>query len=148
MCARRVGGFLFLMFLCVCAGMLVLLNLPKAPAPPTPAPAIVRITHTDAPATSAAAPRPSAASPAPTRPTCGQPIAFPRPPGDNGRGVHWCPATRHFKAATDRLVTEVVSMGLKWVVLVEGIDSWDFDHALREEDAYLIWHLQSQGIMP
>jgi len=148
MCAKRVGAFLFLVLLCVCAGMLVLINLPRVATTPTPAPAIVRVTHTAAPMASAVPPPPPAASLAPSRPTCGQPITFPRPPGDNGRGVHWCPATRHSKAATDRLVSEVVSMGLKWVVLVEGIDSWDFDHALREEDAYLIWHLQSQGIMP
>ena len=80
---------------------------------------------------------------------CGLPqTSLPRPAGANRRGVHWCPATRHTTASTDRLVAAARDLQLKWAVVVFGLDSWNFQDPYAGEDAHLIRALQAAGIMP
>lgn len=68
--------------------------------------------------------------------------AYPRPPADNGLGVHW---STHLYAqsdeATSYFVSELARMNVKWVkLLVDGLDNRDYDHTIDE--------LVSRGIMP
>ncbi|MCB0209321.1 MAG: PT domain-containing protein [Anaerolineae bacterium] len=55
--------------------------------------------------------------------------AYPRPPEDNGLGIHW---STHLYAqsdeATDYFVNELVEMNIKWVkLLVDGLTNRDYD---------------------
>lgn len=76
-------------------------------------------------------------------PTAPLPLsAFPRPPGDNGLGVHW---STHLYGqsdeATSYFVSELTRMNIKWVKLLnDGTASRNYDHTVDE--------LVSQGIMP
>jgi hypothetical protein len=79
-------------------------------------------------------------SPFPSRPI---PIdAYPRPPNDNGLGVHW---STHLYAqsdeATSYFVSELVRMNIKWVKLLsDGTSNRDYDHTIDE--------LVTRDIMP
>ncbi|MDX1689195.1 MAG: hypothetical protein R3248_14525, partial [Candidatus Promineifilaceae bacterium] len=67
--------------------------------------------------------------------------AFPRPPGDNGWGVHWIPTVKQEPAVVDRFVAEVVKMHIKWVVFLnDGTNVGDND--------YLVRKLVANDIMP
>jgi hypothetical protein len=67
--------------------------------------------------------------------------AFPRPPGDNGWGMHWIPTTSQDREAVDRFVEQVVAMHVKWVVFLnEGSNTGDND--------YLVSRLVNSRIMP
>ncbi|HEX9926516.1 MAG TPA: hypothetical protein VGD99_27955, partial [Anaerolineae bacterium] len=68
--------------------------------------------------------------------------AFPRPPDDNGLGVHW---STHLYAqsdeATSYFVSELVRMNVKWVkLLVDSTRGRDYDDTIEE--------LVDRGIMP
>lgn len=67
--------------------------------------------------------------------------AFPRPPGDNGWGMHWIPTVKQEPAVVDRFVAEVVRMHIKWVVFLnDGTNVGDND--------YLVRRLTANNIMP
>jgi hypothetical protein len=87
-------------------------------------------------------------SPQPTHTTSPFPAAplplsrYPRPPDDNGLGVHW---STHLHAqseeATSYFVSELVRMNIRWVKLInDGTKGRDYDHTVDE--------LVSRGIMP
>ena len=66
---------------------------------------------------------------------------FPRPAGDNGRGVHWIPTLSSDARTIDRFVQSAADMGMKWVVFLnEGTNVADND--------YLVKRLTDKGIMP
>jgi len=67
---------------------------------------------------------------------------FPRPPQDNGWGVHW--STGLFgqpPSVVDRYITELESLNIRWVKIVQG-DTPKVAHP------YLIRRLVAAGIMP
>ena len=68
--------------------------------------------------------------------------AFPRPPQDNGLGVHW---STHLYAqsaeATSYFVSELARMNIRWVKLLnDGTRGREYDHTIEE--------LVARGIMP
>ncbi len=66
---------------------------------------------------------------------------FPRPVGDNGRGIHWVPITSTSNAVVDRFVKEAKDMKIKWMVFLnDGTKIGDND--------YLVKKLVANGIMP
>lgn len=66
---------------------------------------------------------------------------FPRPAGDNGRGMHWIPTVSQSQGVVDRFVRELQEMKIKWaVILNEGADT--------ERNDYLVERLTQAGIMP
>lgn len=67
--------------------------------------------------------------------------AFPRPPGDNGWGMHWIPTTSQERGVVDRFVAEMVRMNIKWVVFLNASGS------IGDND-YLVDKLVANGIMP
>ncbi len=67
--------------------------------------------------------------------------AFPRPPADNGWGMHWIPTVKQDAATVDRFVNEVVRMHIKWVVFLN-------DGANIGDNDYLVERLTAHGIMP
>jgi len=78
--------------------------------------------------------------PFPTRPL---PLdAFPRPPGDNGLGVHWSTYLYGQSAElTDYFVSELLAMNVKWVKLLnEGVSGRYYDDTVER--------LVAAGIMP
>jgi len=69
--------------------------------------------------------------------------AFPRPQADNGRGVHWIPTTVQSKEVVNRFVPEVQAMGMRWVVILNGLNDWD-----QFGNDYLVQRLVAAGIEP
>jgi hypothetical protein len=67
--------------------------------------------------------------------------AYPHPPGDNGRGVHWIPTTKQSNDVVDRFVAEAQRMGVKWVTFLN-------DGASVGQNDYLVNKLVSAGIEP
>lgn len=66
---------------------------------------------------------------------------YPRPLGDNGRGMHWVPTTSSSKEVVDRFVGEARDMKIKWMVILnDGTDATKND--------YLVSKLVENGIMP
>jgi len=66
---------------------------------------------------------------------------FPKPPGDNGRGMHWIPTTFSSPDVVDRFVREAKEMHIKWMVFLnDGTKIGDND--------YLVKKLVENGIMP
>ncbi|MEW5958830.1 MAG: hypothetical protein AB1801_13945, partial [Chloroflexota bacterium] len=68
--------------------------------------------------------------------------AYPRPPADNGLGVHW---STHLYAQSDEatgyFVSELTRLNIKWVkLLVDGLNNRDYDRTIDE--------LVSRDIMP
>ena len=100
-----------------------------------------------APTAAAAVPSPTP-TPLPTGPKSEFPAgplplsAYPRPPNDNGLGVHW---STHLYAqsdeATSYFVSELGRMNVKWVKLLnDGTQGREYDHTVDE--------LAGAGIMP
>jgi len=89
-------------------------------------------------------PGPIAAIPAPAGAADLTPLGledFPRPVGDNGRGVHWIPTLHSTPETVDRFVQKAADMHMKWVVLLnDGVSIGDND--------YLVKRLVANGIMP
>lgn len=68
-------------------------------------------------------------------------VSFPRPPADNGWGIHWIPTVKQEPAVVDRFVAEVNRMHIKWVVFLnDGTNVGDND--------YLVRQLVARNIMP
>jgi hypothetical protein len=68
--------------------------------------------------------------------------SYPRPPQDNGRGVHYAPAiVAQSQDKVDFFVREMVDMNMKWVKLIQG-------DAPKVEHEYLIRQLVANGIEP
>jgi hypothetical protein len=101
------------------------------------------------PVAAAAAPVGMAAPLAPARPTSAlaatsRPMRldeFPRPAGDNGRGIHWVPTGSQPKEVIDRFVREAREMKITWVTFLND------DSAVGTND-YLVQQLVANGIMP
>ena len=68
---------------------------------------------------------------------------FPRPQGDNGRGIHWFPTLSQKRQVVDRFVPELQSMHVRWVVVLQGLEEWNLD-----ANDYLIDQLNAAGIVP
>lgn len=66
---------------------------------------------------------------------------FPKPPGDNGRGMHWVPITHTAEDVVDRFVKEAREMKIKWMVILN-------DDANIGGNDYLVRRLVENGIMP
>lgn len=94
-----------------------------------------------------ATPIASPARPQASRPVdipAGRPLTladYPRPPEDNGRGMHWIPTLRSDKSTVDRFVREMVDMKIKWAVILND------DCNIGDND-YLVQQLVANGIMP
>ena len=67
--------------------------------------------------------------------------AFPRPPGDNGWGVHWIPTNKQDPGIVDRFVDQARRMHIKWVVFLN-------DNSNIGDNDYLVERLVDAGIMP
>ncbi len=89
----------------------------------------------------AAAPRVSTAPAAQPASTPLSVDRFPRPDGDNGRGMHWVPTTSSSPDVVDRYVAEAKSMGVKWMVFLN-------DGASVGPNDYLVQQLVRAGIEP
>jgi hypothetical protein len=114
-------------------------------APVTAPPASV-VRNTYAPATTPveapAATGPVAAA-EPAAPVAG-PMAiadFPRPPQDNGRGMHWVPTVGSSPEVVDRYVAELKAMRIKWVTFLN-------DGASVGGNDYLVQQLKANGMEP
>ena len=68
---------------------------------------------------------------------------FPRPDGDNGRGLHWFPNTYQSPTVVTAFVPELVAMRIKWVTFVQGLEDYEL-----EANEYLVRSLLTHGIMP
>jgi hypothetical protein len=66
---------------------------------------------------------------------------YPRPPGDNGRGLHWIPTGAQPPEVVDRFVAEARAMKIKWVTFLN-------DGAAIGSNDYLVRQLVASGIMP
>jgi hypothetical protein len=67
--------------------------------------------------------------------------AYPRPPSDNGWGMHWMPTVRQSPADIDKFVAEMRLMHIKWVVFLN-------DNTNIGDNDYLVERLVANGIMP
>ncbi|MCP4362527.1 MAG: hypothetical protein GY796_31360 [Chloroflexi bacterium] len=67
--------------------------------------------------------------------------AFPKPPGDNGWGMHWMPTVSQEQGVVDQFVGEMVRMHIKWVVILN-------DGTNMGANDYLVDRLVASGIMP
>ena len=66
---------------------------------------------------------------------------YPRPPLDNGRGMHWVPTTSTKPADVDRLMPELRAMNVRWVTLLN-------DNSNIGKNDYLVGQLKASGIEP
>jgi hypothetical protein len=66
---------------------------------------------------------------------------YPRPPEDNGRGMHWVPKAASSRAVVDRFVAEASAMRVRWVVFLNE------DGQIGAND-YLVTQLVAHGIEP
>ncbi|MCC7353534.1 MAG: hypothetical protein IT330_07220 [Anaerolineae bacterium] len=74
----------------------------------------------------------------------GRPLAlrdYPRPPADNGRGIHWIPTTRQPQEVVDRFVGRLQDLGMRWVTFLN--EAGDLTG-----NEYLVRRLVSNGAMP
>jgi hypothetical protein len=68
--------------------------------------------------------------------------AYPRPPHDNGWGIHWIPTLfSQPPDVVDRLLAEVEALGLRWIKLMQADEP-------KLQHLYLIDQLVQRGIMP
>ena len=67
--------------------------------------------------------------------------AYPRPPLDNGLGMHWVPTTSTKPADVDRLMPELRAMNVRWVTLLN-------DNSNIGKNDYLVGQLKASGIEP
>lgn len=66
---------------------------------------------------------------------------YPRPPHDNGWGMHWFSTFEQEPAIVDRFVRELQRMHIRWLVILnDGTDA--------EQNDYLVRRLVRAGIMP
>lgn len=67
--------------------------------------------------------------------------AYPRPPFDNGWGIHWIPTVSQDRATVDTFVDQAKRMHIKWVVFLN-------DSTNIGDNDYLVERLVANGIMP
>ena len=68
--------------------------------------------------------------------------AYPRPPADNGRGLHWSPTNQKLPPeVVDYFIAELKAMNIKWVKFLQ-------DDLPTVTDPYLIDQLVNSGIEP
>lgn len=122
--------------------------------PTLPKPALTLPTQTTPrPAVPAKPSTPSSPAPPAQKPEVPKPLTvvdpnlpmalsdYPRPDGDNGRGMHWAPTTKQSNAAVDRFVAEARKMGVKWITFLN-------DGANIGQNDYLVKKLVGAGIEP
>ncbi len=100
--------------------------------------------RTAPPASTLARAAPPARPSQPARAAATSPLplsAFPRPAGDNGRGLHWIPTTASPPAVVDRYVAEAKALGVTWVVFLN-------DGTNVGANDYLVTQLKAAGIEP
>lgn len=68
-------------------------------------------------------------------------VDYPRPVGDNGRGLHWIPTVSQSADAVDRFVSEAKAMNVKWVTFLN-------DGSTLGANDYLVKQLSAAGIEP
>lgn len=85
----------------------------------------------------------------------GSPMAladYPRPTGDNGRGIHWIPTISQSPEVIDNYVEEAKEMGMKWVLLLnEGTNIGNNDYLvekLTEAGIEPIMRIYTPGVVP
>ena len=61
--------------------------------------------------------------------------AFPRPPNDNGWGIHWIPTYQQDPAVVDRFVDQAVRMHIKWVVFLNNNSNIGDNVRLTDQNA-------------
>jgi len=66
---------------------------------------------------------------------------YPRPPADNGRGMHWIPTLSSSPQVVDRFVKELQDMHMKWAVFLN-------DGTNVGANDYLVRKLSTAGIEP
>ncbi len=66
---------------------------------------------------------------------------YPRPPADNGRGMHWIPTVSQSLEAVDRFVQQLKEMHIKWVPFLN-------DGAAIGANDYLVQQLKTNGMEP
>lgn len=67
--------------------------------------------------------------------------AFPRPPGDNGWGIHWFPNVKQEPAVVDHYVNQLIRMHIRWVIFLN-------DNTNIGDNDYLVERLVGAKIMP
>ncbi|MDJ0754100.1 MAG: hypothetical protein QNJ45_11315 [Ardenticatenaceae bacterium] len=67
--------------------------------------------------------------------------SYPKPPNDNGWGIHWMPTVSQDRGTVDRFVAEVKKMNIKWVVFLN-------DNTQIGDNDYLVEQLVANDIMP
>jgi hypothetical protein len=67
--------------------------------------------------------------------------AFPRPPGDTGRGIHWVPTTSQSPDEVDRLLDEARAMRISWITFLN-------DGTAIGPNNYLVEQAVAHGIEP
>ncbi len=67
--------------------------------------------------------------------------AYPHPPADNGRGMHWIPTVSQTPEVVDRYVAALKDMHIKWVTFLN-------DGANVGANDYLVQQLTANGIEP
>lgn len=113
---------------------------------PTPAAATAAAQHSYAHPAAAATRAVSPALGAATAPAAAQATAvslasFPRPPQDNGRGMHWIPTVAQSPEVVDRYVAAMKDMHIKWATFLN-------DGANIGANDYLVQQLKANGIEP
>ncbi|MCG3209163.1 MAG: hypothetical protein FOGNACKC_02782 [Anaerolineae bacterium] len=79
---------------------------------------------------------------APPQPTANPLANYPRPPADNGRGLHWSPGNQpQPPEITDYFVNQLLAMNIKWVKFLQ-------DDSPTVADPYLLEQLAAHGIEP
>jgi hypothetical protein len=66
---------------------------------------------------------------------------YPRPPEDNGRGMHWIPTVSSSPAVVDRYVADLKAMHMKWVTILN-------DGTNIGANDYLVQQLKANGMEP
>lgn len=112
----------------------------RAGLPPTPGASAAAAQQTyGLPPVAAISPLPT---PAPATASGVLPLSdFPKPPGDNGRGIHWIPTTSQSPETVDRFVQAAKKMRIKWVTFLN-------DHASIGANDYLVKQLKANGMEP
>ncbi|MBI4302492.1 MAG: hypothetical protein HY664_07790 [Chloroflexi bacterium] len=75
--------------------------------------------------------------------------SYPRPEQDNGRGIHWFPASNQAPSVVDLYVSQLESMEIKWVVFLGGTDDFKLKRKGEPQtNSYLVSSLKERGIEP
>ena len=78
---------------------------------------------------------------APSSPTAMALADYPRPPEDNGRGMHWVPTVSSSPQVVDRYVADLKAMHIKWATFLN-------DGTNIGANDYLVQQLKANGMEP